>query len=125
MRRAASRPKKPGGSRQLQPCFENGVRDHGSIGKGRTLAGTIDETGVDELRNLIRNRQFSFTTRELLDRVEQFRIENFEIIPAVSELLAAGEIDEIGDLIDLSQKNAERFLGNQIEETVFLQRPSP
>ena len=93
-----------------------------SIGNGRTLAQTIDETGIDELRSLIRNGRFSFPTGELLDRVEQFRVENFEIIPAVSELLTAGEIDKIGDLIDLSQQNAERFLGNQIEETVFLQR---
>ena len=61
-------------------------------------------------------------TRELLDRVEQFRIENFEIIPAVIELLANGRIDEIGDAIDLSQENAERLLGNQIGETAFLQR---
>ena len=93
-----------------------------SIGNGRTLAQTIDETGIDKLRSVIRNREFSFTTGELLDRVEQFRVENCEIIPAVSELLAAGEIDKIGDFIDLSQQNAERFLGNQIEETVFLQR---
>ncbi len=93
-----------------------------SICYGKTLAQTIDETGIDELRSVIRNGQFSFPNGELLDRVEQFRVENFEIIPAVSELLAAGEIDKIGDLIDLSQQNAERFLGNQIEETAFLQR---
>jgi galactokinase len=92
------------------------------IGNGKTLAQTIDETGIDALRSIINKGQFSFTTGELLDRIEQFRIENFEIIPAISELLAVGEIDKIGDLIDLSQQNAERFLGNQIEETVFLQR---
>ena len=61
-------------------------------------------------------------TRELLDRVEQFRIENFEIIPATIEMLSNGRIADIGDAIDLSQQNAERFLGNQIGETAFLQR---
>jgi galactokinase len=61
-------------------------------------------------------------TRDLLDRVEQFRIENFEIIPAVIDQLADDRIDDLGDAIDLSQENAERFLGNQIAETAFLQR---
>lgn len=93
-----------------------------SIDNARTLAQTIDETGIDELRSVISKGQFSFSTVELIDRVEQFRVENFEIIPAVSELLAAGRIDKIGDLIDRSQQHAERFLGNQIGETVFLQR---
>lgn len=92
-----------------------------SVGNGRTLAKTIVEIGIEDLRQIIRTRQFSFPTDELLDRVEQFRVENFEIIPAVSELLATGRIEEIGDLVDLSQQNAERFLGNQIDETVFLQ----
>lgn len=92
-----------------------------SVGNGRTLAQTIVEIGIEDLRQIIRTGQFSFPTDALLDRVEQFRVENFEIIPAVSELLATGRIEEIGDLVDLSQQNAERFLGNQIDETVFLQ----
>ena len=86
-----------------------------------TLAQTIAEIGIEELRNIISNGNFSFPANELLDRVEQFRVENFEIIPAVSKLLAAGRIAAIGDYIDLSQHNAERLLGNQVEETVFLQ----
>lgn len=93
-----------------------------SISNRRTLAQTIAEIGIDELRNVIKKGQFSFPVGELLDRVEQFRVENFEIIPMVSDLLTAGKIGEIGELVDLSQQNAERFLGNQIDETVFLQR---
>ena len=92
------------------------------LGKGLTLAGMLEEFGVEEVLSKIRQMRSTFTTRELLERVEQFRIENFEIIPAVSDLLAEGRIDDIGDAIDLSQENAERFLGNQIAETAFLQR---
>ncbi|MEQ1605025.1 MAG: galactokinase family protein [Pyrinomonadaceae bacterium] len=94
----------------------------GSIGKGLTLARMFEEFGVGGVLAKIRRMRSKFMTRELLDRVEQFRIENFEIIPAVCDMLANGNIAAIGDPIDLSQVNAERFLGNQIPETAFLQR---
>lgn len=93
-----------------------------TIGKEMSLAQILAEIGMDELRNLIKKGQFEFSTDELLDRIEQFQVESFEIIPAVGELLAGGEIGEVGELIDRSQQNAERLLGNQIEETIFLQR---
>ncbi|MFT3742857.1 MAG: galactokinase family protein [Pyrinomonadaceae bacterium] len=94
----------------------------GSVGKGLTLARMFEEFGVDDVLAKVRRMRSKFMTRELLDRVEQFRIENFEIIPAVCDMLANGNIGAIGDPIDLSQVNAERFLGNQIPETAFLQR---
>jgi len=89
---------------------------------GGTLASIIDEKGVDSVRERIRTRKFEFSTDEILDRVEQFRVESYEIIPKVSDLLASGNYKNIGELIDLSQQNAERMLGYQIEETTFLQR---
>ncbi len=93
-----------------------------TFGKGLTLARMFEEFGVDDVLAKIRRMKSKFMTRELLGRVEQFRIENFEIIPVVADLLAEGRLDEIGDAIDLSQENAERFLGNQIAEAAFLQR---
>lgn len=93
-----------------------------TFGKGLTLAQMFEEFGTDDVLLKIRRMRSQFMTRELLDRVEQFRIENFEIIPAVAEMLSTGKISDIGDPIDLSQENAERFLGNQIAETAFLQR---
>lgn len=92
------------------------------VGKRRTLADLIGEFGSEEILRRVREMQSAFTRSELLDRVEQFRIENFEIIPAVCDLLANGSIDDLGDPIDLSHENAERFLGNQIGETSFLRR---
>ncbi len=89
---------------------------------GRSLAATIDELGIDAVRNRIRGGSFAFLTQELLDRLEQFWVENYQIIPAVSELLSAGRTREIGELVDLSQQNAERLLGNQIDETIGLAR---
>lgn len=93
-----------------------------TFGNGRTLAQMFEEFGVDYVLSKIKRIRSKFMTRELLNRAEQFRIENFEIIPAVSEMLANGRIDDIGEAIDLSQENAERFLGNQIAVTAFLQR---
>ncbi len=93
-----------------------------TYGNGLTLAQMFEEFGTDDVLSKIRRMRSKFMTRELLDRVEQFRIENFEIIPAVAEMLGTGNISDIGDPIDLSQENAERFLGNQIAETAFLQR---
>ena len=57
-----------------------------------------------------------------MSRVEHFYVESREIIPKVSELLAAGAYSEIGDLVDRSQQHAELLMGNQVEETIFLQR---
>lgn len=89
---------------------------------GHSLARTIEELGIDEVRKLITGEPFSFHPDEVIARLDQFYAENFEIIPAMSELLSAGRLKNIGELVDASHKNAERLLGNQVEETVFLQR---
>ena len=57
----------------------------------------------------------------LRDRFEQFLDEHASIIPAVGDALASGDLDAAGRLVDRSQ-NAERWLGNQVPETVFLAR---
>jgi galactokinase len=56
----------------------------------------------------------------LLERLDQFRAETEEIIPAVSAALARGDIAAIGPLVDRSQALAERVLRNQVPETVDL-----
>ena len=89
---------------------------------GRSLASIIDERGIDEVRGALKVGTPGFSGVELLDRVEQFYAESYEIIPKVSELLAAGDYGGISGLVDRSQQNAERLLGNQLEETIFLQR---
>jgi galactokinase len=93
-----------------------------SASGGGSLASIIDERGIDEVRNAVKSGTRSFSGEELLDRVEQFYVESYEIIPNVSNLLAAGDYHGIGEAVDRSQQNAERFLGNQVEETIFLQR---
>jgi galactokinase len=55
-------------------------------------------------------------------RFDQFVEETFEIIPAVGDLLAAGRVDDLSDLVARSQAGAERGLRNQVPETVLLAR---
>ena len=56
----------------------------------------------------------------LLTRLEHFMVESGEIIPAASDALARGDLRSFGRLVDQSQHAAERLLGNQTPETVFL-----
>jgi galactokinase len=70
----------------------------------------------DELRALVAKEP------ALRDRLEQFLVESEEIIPAAGDCLLRGDVDAIGPLVDRSQALAERCLGNQIPETIFLAR---
>ena len=71
---------------------------------------------VTELRRLLA------PTPDLLDRFEQFYVESTEIIPAVGDLLAAGDVEHIGPLVDQSMERAVRLLKNQVPETIALAR---
>ena len=61
-------------------------------------------------------------TPALLERFEQFHVESDEIIPAVGDLLARGDVAGIGPLVDQSMERAVRLLKNQISETIALAR---
>lgn len=56
----------------------------------------------------------------LLARLEQFVAESTEIIPEAGDCLARGDVEGIGVLVDRSQLGAERWLGNQVPETIAL-----
>jgi galactokinase len=58
----------------------------------------------------------------LLARFEQFVAESEEIVPGAAAALGAGNLEAFGTLVDRSQAGAERGLGNQIPETMTLQR---
>lgn len=91
-------------------------------GAEKTLAQIIEAVGLDDLKKFIAENDLSFGKQDLLGRVEQFYVESFEIIPKVSACFENGEVEKIGELIDLSQQNAEKYLQNQTPETIYLQR---
>ena len=60
------------------------------------------------------------TREELISRVAQFQVENFQIIPAACAALAQGDMESFGVLVDRSQELADTRLGSQIPQTVSL-----
>jgi galactokinase len=58
----------------------------------------------------------------LRPRLEQFLEESEVIVPAASDALERRDVAAFGALVDRSQDNAERLLGNQVPETIHLAR---
>lgn len=59
---------------------------------------------------------------ELSARLKAFITESEELIPAATAALHDGDLDRFGELAERSQRNAETNLGNQVPETVRMQR---
>ncbi|TRY19998.1 galactokinase [Tessaracoccus rhinocerotis] len=74
-----------------------------------------DEDALEGLRAVVSH------SPDLTARLRAFLTESEEVIPAATRALAAGDLSEFGRLADLSQRNADEVLGNQIPETNRLQ----
>ena len=75
----------------------------------------------EQLRKFVKTvRHDEFEPAELLARLEHFMIESGEIIPKAGRALIEGDLRRFGRLVDRSQQGAERLLGNQVPQTVFL-----
>jgi galactokinase len=61
-----------------------------------------------------------FAPKDLWARFEHFLAENEQIIPPAGAALADGAVAEFGRFADSSQHFAEKLLGNQVPETIFL-----
>ena len=84
-------------------------------------AATGAPDACERIHNLLRVLPVpDFSPDFLRGRFDQFVEESTVIIPAVGDLLARGEVLLTGPHVDRSQELAERFLGNQIPETVLL-----
>ena len=84
------------------------TRVHGATAEIRALAAKARIEG--------------FTPTYLKGRLEQFVAETYEIIPAAADALHRESLTEFGVVVDHSQHLAEAHLGNQVKETVTLQR---
>lgn len=90
---------------------EHGGTGEPSLGESLRRDGTLQR-----LRSILADQP------ALLARLEQFVAETFEIIPAASDALEHGDLEWFGALVDRSQAGAESGLGNQLAETIHLQR---
>jgi galactokinase len=94
-------------------------RDDGSL--AAAVASAPD--ALQRLRQLLqRSSRADFSAQSLLDRLEQFLLESNQLIPAVAEALNSNRMAQIGELVDRSQAAAEKWLGNQVPQTIFLAR---
>jgi galactokinase len=69
-----------------------------------------------------RPREGPTTPQQLLDRFEQFLAEDQQILPQAVDSLARSDLGQFGSLVDRSQQLATELLGNQVPETIGLQR---
>jgi len=56
----------------------------------------------------------------LLARLEHFLTENEQVLPDAGDALASEDLVRFGELVDRSQLAAEKLLGNQVPQTVYL-----
>jgi galactokinase len=99
----------------------------------RSVTSRPDATLADAVRSsreapqriaeaLRRDSHPSFTSAELLARLDQFIDESERIVPAAAEALAQRDLARLGELAERSQAGAERGLRNQVPETMDLVR---
>jgi galactokinase len=86
-------------------------------------AATSSADAAERMRQALRaSNSPCFSSEDLINRFEQCFAECTEIIPGVTQALAAGDVDRIGALVDRSQEAGARLLGNQVPETIALAR---
>jgi galactokinase len=95
-----------------------------ATGRDEPHLAAIVRTGpgaVEQLRAVVRgSRRDDFDAELLRARLDQFVTESEQVIPRAGDALAAGDLATFGAEVDRSQQGAERLLGNQVAETVFL-----
>ncbi len=99
----------------------NDATGRGDDSLAAAVASSADAS--DRIRDLIRGAGHAeYASGVLMDRFDQFVSESTRLIPAARRALDAGDLERFGALVDESQYNVERWLGNQVPETVALQR---
>jgi galactokinase len=76
----------------------------------------------DAMRSFAAHGMPASPPNALIERVAQFREETDVIVPGVAAALRDQSFEALGTLVDRSQQLAERVLGNQVGETMFLAR---
>ena len=74
------------------------------------------------LRQVLRDHAAPQSAQALTRRFAHFYLEHHLILPAAIEALGAGDLAAFGRLVNRSQRCAEKLLGNQVNETIFLVR---
>lgn len=76
----------------------------------------------DRMREALQKAESSFGSDALIHRFEHFYTEHCQVLPAAVNALREGDLGAFGKHVDRSQRAAEKLLGNQVPETIFLTR---
>lgn len=106
-------------SHLLQRWNDARLRSDGSLAAAMESA----PEAADMLRTVIStNESTAFAGIELRQRLDQFLLETYTLIPAAAQAFAAQDWPALGGIAAQSQQAAEGWLGNQIPETSWLVR---
>jgi galactokinase len=98
------------------------VRHERQVPLPTTHVFVIAVSGVAAPKTGAAREAYNRVAAALADRREQLVAESEEIVPAAGDALLTGDLSAVGVLVDRSQALAERYLGNQVPETIFLAR---
>ena len=92
--------------------------------KAATLAEAARSSpnAPEQIRAALREHSGAADSQWLLDRFEQFWGESEVISPKAGDALAGHDLEGFGELVAESQAGAEKLLGNQVPETMWLVR---
>lgn len=82
------------------------------------LSATAAAGKLEEILNKHPDHESSRSA--LVARLRHFAFENGEVVPGAAGALERHDLDEFGCWVDRSQEAADRWLGNQVEETSWL-----
>ncbi|MFZ1382275.1 MAG: galactokinase, partial [Scrofimicrobium sp.] len=80
------------------------------------------EAAAEELGQLLVDDPELAKRPDLMERLLAYLVEVGEVIPTAEAALKVGDVEAFGSIVDLSHRNADENLHNQIEETNALQR---
>jgi galactokinase len=108
-------------SRSAARVLEIWLQASGRADPTLEAAATAEPGAPDEIRRAIAAaHDTEFGADRLTKRFDQFALESGSIIPAAGDALIAGDLVRFGNLVDRSQDAVERWLGNQVPETIGL-----
>ena len=116
---------KTGAARERYNRAADLVSELSAIAGGRATLNEVVSASGDAPVNLVSailRATSRYPARELIQRLDHFVEEEHRIMPAALDALARTEWDAFGRLVDRSQRAAEDLLGNQVPETMILQR---
>ena len=86
------------------------------------IAAAVRRQRPETLRGFLRGEKGEFSSKDLLDRFDQFLIESEELIPHAAKAMSENNLTSFAKDVNRSQETGARLLKNQVEQTEWLAR---